>query len=136
MTTIHLNNTVFEIPYELDLLNCSLDNKAGTYRIALGYMYDSPDKEAYQSLFDAIDKTKVGIFINGVISFQEEDSFLKMTRVIVSKLIRPFGVFYELESAIVDSEIGKVIQYDHNRRSDISENKTTKRKRNITNKSN
>lgn len=83
------------------------DEQEEVYRIALGKPDMTPEDEAlYKPLFMCLDKYLIGDegFISDIV-FRTGDTRLTFKLAYVSKMIQPFGVFYDIEAALDEIKI-------------------------------
>ena len=134
MGTIKIDGIAYTIPQEFNLAE-SLDEHSGTYRISLGDV-NIPIQE-YEKAFTALDSKTKGLFIE-TLEFQEGNQVLKMTLATIDKYVKPFGIFYDIESNIKDTRliVIKDTTNDRNRRKSTSTNKKIDGKRKDTDKRN
>ena len=91
------NGGVFDIPVEIDVdPERILDETEQLYRISIGKLNDSVEvPDVYQALFAALDKTIPFIQNINIIVRDEE---LTLCLAYVTKTIKPYGVFYDIEA--------------------------------------
>lgn len=124
--------TVYATPplgLEKELL---LDDKGPLlYRLVM--QFDKQCESSFTELLNNLDARTHNRFIEGF-QVEEDDTRITFKMIYVSKTIKPYGIFYDLESDIEDVVFTTKGDYDNSGRTIIAENKKTVRKRKTTGK--